>query len=140
MPIAAPELQAFAYGFPVALAHWAIAFAILVAAVAAYSLLNPHREMAQVQAGNAAAAVSLAGALITIALPLAAAISASVTWIEVALWGASVTVIMLLLIRVIDVTLRGLPERVAEGDAPAAWLLTSARVAASIVLAAAVSA
>lgn len=139
MPFGGPEFQAFAYGFPVALLHWAIAFLILLAGLAAYAALSPHRELDQVRASNAAAAVSLGGSGLGIAIPLAAAVSASATAVEVALWGLSVTVLQMLLTRLFDMLLRGLPARVAEGDVAAAWLLVSARVSSAIVLAAAVA-
>lgn len=139
MPIAAPELQAFAAGFPIALLHWVIAFAILTLGIAVYVVLSPHRELTRVRQGNSAAAVSLGGSVVTLAIPLAAAVNASATAIEVALWGLSVTVLQLLIGRLVELFLRGLPERVAEGDAAAAWLLISAKTAAALVLAAAVS-
>ncbi len=139
MPIAAPEIQAFANGFPIAMLHWAAALAILIAGVAAYAFLSPHREVAQARDGNAAAAVSLGGAIITLAIPLAAAVSASASTVEVALWGVSVMVLQLLLGRIADMVLRGLPERIAEGDVAAAWLLVCAKSALCLVLAAAVA-
>ncbi len=139
MPIAAPELQAFANGFPLAMLHWVVALAVLIAGVAVYAALSPHREAAQARDGNAAAAVSLGAAVLSLALPLAAAVTASATTVEVALWGVSVTIIQLLLSRACDMLLRGLPERIAEGDVAAAWLLACAKVALALILAAAVS-
>ena len=139
MPIAAPEIQAFANGFPIAMLHWAVALAILIAGAAAYAFLSPHREVAQARDGNAAGTVSLGGAILTLAIPLAAAVSASASTVEVALWGASVMVIQLLLGRLADMVLRGLPERIAEGDVAAAWLLVCAKTALCLVLAAAVA-
>ena len=139
MPIAAPELQAFANGFPLAMLHWVVALAVLIAGVAVYAALSPHREAAQARDGNAAAAVSLGAAVLSLALPLAAAVPASATTVEVALWGVSVTIIQLLLSRACDMLLRGLPERIAEGDVAAAWLLACAKVALALILAAAVS-
>ncbi len=140
MSVATPEIQAFANGFPIAMLHWAVALVILVAGVAVYALLSPHREIKQARDGNAAGAVSLGGAIITLALPLAAATSASATAVEVGLWGVSVMALMLLLSRLADMALRGLPERIAEGDVAAAWLLVCAKAALSLVLAAAVAA
>jgi putative membrane protein len=139
MPIAAPEIQAFANGFPIAMLHWAVALVILIAGIAAYGLLSPHRELAQARDGNAAAAVSLGAAILTLAIPLAAAVSTSASTVEVAIWGISVMVLQLLLSRLTDMALRGLPDRIAEGDVAAAWLLACAKGALCLVLAAAVA-
>ena len=47
--------------------------------------------------------------------------------------------VQLLLFRIIDLLLKGLPERVDEGDLTAAALLTAAKFATALVLAAAVA-
>ena len=70
-----PEIQAFAAGFPVFLAHAGVTVAILFAAVALYVLLTPHKEITLIREGNTAAAISLAGVLVGLAIPLAASLS-----------------------------------------------------------------
>ena len=58
--LSSPEILAFAAGFPLALLHAAATLAILVAGAGLYVLLTPHREIALIREGNAAAAISLA--------------------------------------------------------------------------------
>ena len=60
--------------------------------------------------------------------------------IETAIWGLSVSVVVLLIFRLIDVLLRGLPQRVQEGEVSAAALLVAAKLAAALVVAAAFAA
>jgi putative membrane protein len=47
--------------------------------------------------------------------------------------------VQLLYFRLVDIALKGLPERIQEGDVPAAALLVGAKLAVAIILAAAVA-
>ena len=137
MPTPSPEIQAFAAGFPIFLAHASLTVAILFAAAALYVLLTPHKEIALIREGNTAAALSLGGVLVGLALPLAASLKASTNVIEVALWGAVTVIVQLLVFRLVDLILRGLPRRIQEGEVSAAALLVGAKIATSLVIAAA---
>ena len=132
-----PEIQAFASGFPVFLAHAGVTVAILFAAVALYVLLTPHKEITLIREGNTAAAISLAGVLMGLAIPLAASLKASTNVIEIGLWGAVTVVVQLLVFRLVDLVLRGLPKRIQEGELSAAALLVGAKLATALVIAAA---
>src|SRR5215469_1095349 len=135
-----PELEAWATGFPVTLLHVAVTLAILVAGAALYALLTPHREIQLIREGNTAAAVSFGGVLVALALPLAFAMAASTSLLEIGLWGATTTAVQLALFWLTDLILHGLPQRIREGEIAAAALLVSAKLAAAAVLAAAVTA
>ncbi len=135
----APEIQAFAAGFPLTLAHAAISLVLLVIGAVIYAFLTPYREIQEIRDGNAAAAVSYGGVLIGLAIPLAVSMNASTSSIELALWGVAVTAVQLLLFRITDFALRGLPERIEEGEVAAAVLLVAAKIACALLLAAAVS-
>ena len=137
MPIPSPEIQAFAAGFPIFLAHASLTVLILFAAAALYVLLTPHKEIALIREGNTAAALSLGGVLVGLSLPLAASLKASTNVIEVALWGAVTVIVQLLVFRLVDLILRGLPRRIQEGEVSAAALLVGAKIATALVIAAA---
>jgi putative membrane protein len=134
-----PEVQAFAAGFPVTLLHAAVSLILLVLGVAAYGLLSPLKEVGLIREGSAAAAISFAAALLGLAIPLAVSLTASASWVEIVLWGASLVVVQLLLFRLIDLLLTGIPQRVLAGETDAALLLAAARIAAALILAAAVA-
>jgi putative membrane protein len=138
MPMPSPEIQAFATGFPLFLAHVAVTVLILVAAAGLYILLTPHKEIALIREGNAAAAVSLAGVLLGLALPLAVSMRASANLIDISLWGAATVIVQLLVFRLVDMVLRGLPKRIQDGEIAAAALLVGAKLSTAIVVAAAV--
>jgi putative membrane protein len=134
-----PEIQAFATGFPVTLLHAAVTVAILFAAAALYVLLTPHKEITLIREGNTAAAVSLAGVLVGLSIPLAVSLKASTTLVELALWGVATVVVQLLIFRVVDLILHGLPRRIQDGEMAAAAMLVGAKLATALILGAAVA-
>jgi putative membrane protein len=133
-----PEIQAFATGFQVTLLHVAVTLVILFAAAALYVLMTPHKEITLIREGNAAAAVSLSGVLVGLAIPLAASLHTSTSVIEIGVWGASTVILQLLIFRLTDMVLRGLPQRIQEGEVAAASLLVGAKLATALIIAAAV--
>ena len=138
-PLQSPEIQAFATGFPLTLLHFGVTLTILFAAAALYVMLTPHKEISLIREGNSAAAVSLAGVLVGLAIPLAVSLKASTTLIELALWGAAIVLVQLLIFRIVDLVLRGLPKRIQDGEMAAAAMLVGAKLATALILAAAVS-
>ncbi len=139
MPFSSPELQAFSAGFPVALLHALATLGLFIAGAAIYAMLTPYKDVQLIRDGNSAAALSLGGALLSLAIPLAASLMASGSVIELGVWGGSVVIVQLLATRLVDIALKGLPERIVEGEVPAAALLVSAKLSVSIILAAAVA-
>ena len=135
-----PEMQAFASGFPVALLHIAVSVVMLLAAAAVYIVLTPHKEISLVRQGNVAAAVDLGGVLVALAIPLAFSLKGSTSLIDVALWGVATVAIQLLVFRLVDLLLHGLPRRIKDGEMAAAALLVGAKLATALIVAAAVSA
>ncbi len=134
-----PEVQAFATGFPLTLLHAGVTLLLLMLGATLYTVLSPHKEFAAIDAGHSAAAISLGGVVLGLAIPLAVALSASPSLLEIVLWGASIVVVQLLVFVLIDKLLGGLPQRAREGEVGAAALLASARVSAALILAAAVA-
>ena len=140
MPIASPEIQAFATGFPLTLLHAAVTLVMLIAGTAVYAMLTPHKEIALIRDGNAAAAVSLGGVMVGLAIPLSVSLNASTSVLDIFLWGVATIAMQLLVFRLVDLVLRGLPQRIQDGELAAAALLVAAKVATALILAAAVSA
>ena len=132
-----PELQAFAAGFPLTLLHGGLTVIFLILGAALYILLTPHREIALIRDGNVAAAMSLGGVLLGLAIPLAISLTASTSIVEIVIWGASTVAVQLLVFRIVDLILHGLPQRIQEGEMASATLLVAAKLATAIILAAA---
>ena len=139
MPTPSPEIQAFATGFPIALLHITVTILILLGASALYILLTPHKEISLIREGNAAAAVALGGVMLGLSIPLAVSLQASTNLIEIGLWGAATVVVQLLVFRLVDVMLHGLPRRIQDGEISAAALLVGAKLSTAVIVAAAVT-
>lgn len=134
-----PDIQAFATGFPLTLLHAGVTMLILVLGTTLYAMLTPHKEIVLIRDGNAAAALSLGGVMIGLAIPLAVSLSASTSIVEIAVWGVATMAVQLLVFCIVDMVLRGLPQRIQDGEVAAAALLIGAKLATALVLAAAVA-
>jgi putative membrane protein len=134
-----PEIQAFATGFPVTLLHVAVTVVILIAAAAIYILLTPHKEITLIREGNTAAAVSFGGVLVGLAMPLAVSMKASTNLVEIGLWGVATVAVQLLIFRLVDLVLHGLPRRIQDGEMAAAAFMVGAKLATALIVAQAVA-
>jgi putative membrane protein len=135
-----PVLQAFATGFPITLLHVGVSVGMLFLAAALYIVLTPHHEISMIREGNAAAALDVGGVLVGLAVPLAYSLKASTSLTDLALWGVATVVVQLLVFRLVDLVLHGLPKRIQEGEVAAAAVLVGAKLATALIVAAAVAA
>ena len=108
---------------PAFLAYFAVAIALIAAFLLVYLNVTPYHEMALIRAGNSAAAVSLSGALLGFAMPVANVIAHSDTLIDLASWGAIAGIIQILAYLVARFTFPQLNQDVPAGKlAPAIFL------------------
>ena len=80
------------------------------------------------------------GVMVGLAIPLAVSLKASTSVVEILIWGVATVAVQLLVFRLVDLVLRGLPQRIQDGEMSAAALLVAAKIASALVLAAAVAA
>ena len=132
-------LDSFLAGFPVLMLHSSVTIAMLVAGVLVYVWITPWDEVKLIRAGNTAAAVSMGGAVIGLAIPLAFAMAASVSVYVILVWGPVTLVLQIIAYRIADVVLKDLPQRIEDGEMGAAVLLVSIKLAAAAINAAAVA-
>jgi putative membrane protein len=108
---------------PAFLAYFAVAMVLLALFLLVYLNVTPYHEMALIRAGNSAAAVSLSGALLGFAMPIANVIAHSDTLIDLASWGAIAGIIQILAYLVARFTFPQLNQDVPAGKlAPAIFL------------------
>ena len=108
---------------PAFLAYFAVAMGLLMLFLLVYLNVTPYHEVALIRAGNAAAAVSLAGALLGFAMPVANVIAHSDTLIDLASWGVIAGIIQILAYLVARLTLPQLNQDIPAGRiAPAIFL------------------
>jgi len=134
-----PAFQSFIAGFPILLLHSSATLAILAVGIFLYIKITPYDEIALIRDGNTAAAISLAGAILGLAIPLAFSMSSSIGIWEVLIWGPVTLVLQLVAYRFTDLILRDLPRRIMTGETGPAILLVSIKLAVAAVNAAAVS-
>jgi putative membrane protein len=134
-----PVIQSFLAGFPVFMLHSSVTIAILVVGVWVYTAITPYPEFAMVRDGNLAVAISLSGAVIGIAIPLAFCMAASVNVFDIVLWGVVTVALQLIAYKATDLLLRDLPRRMQDGEIGAATLLVAIKLAVAAINAAAVA-
>jgi putative membrane protein len=132
-------LQSFATGFPVLLLHLCVTLAMLAGGVVLYTFTTPHKDFALVKSGNLAAAISLSGATLGLAIPLAFCMAASVSVGEIVIWGVLAVIIQILVFRVCDLLLRDLSTRIEAGELAPAVLLAGIKLSVAAINAAAIS-
>lgn len=134
-----PVIQSLLAGLPIFLLHLATSIAVFLAALSAYLWLTPHREMALIRDGNQAAAISLGGAALGLAIPMAFCLSASINVWDIIVWGAVTLLVQIVAFRAVDLALRDLPKRIERDERPAAIFLASIKIAVALLNAAAVA-
>lgn len=76
--------------------YFATALVLLAVFVVLYVFVTPYNEMALIREGNTAAAVSLGGAMIGYALPIAVAVASSHNIASMIGWGVVACIVQLL--------------------------------------------
>ena len=126
-------------GLPIFLVHSAISLLILIVGISIYVKLTKHDEFALIRAGNVAAALSLGGAIVGLALPLAISLAAAVNLWDLVVWGIVALLLQLIAFRLADLFLKDISSRIESGDLAAATFLVSIKLATAFINAAAIS-
>ncbi|MDP6707173.1 MAG: DUF350 domain-containing protein [Alphaproteobacteria bacterium] len=132
-------VQSFLSGSPVLLLHFAVTVAMLAVGMVVYAWMTPHDELRLIRDGNLAAAISLAGAILGIGLPLAFCMAASFSIWDILIWGTLTVVVQLVVFKVADLLLKDLPTRIEAGEVGPALVLAAIKLAVAGIYAAAVS-
>lgn len=132
-----PAIQAFVQGFPHFLIHGAVTLAMLAVGCTVHVLLTPMKEMQLIRAGNAAAGVALASVIVGLAIPMAVALASALSLADLVIWGLVAILLQMLAFRAADLILRELPRRIERNEIGAAVVLAAVKLAAALVMAAA---
>jgi len=119
--------------------YFAASLVLLFAFVIIYTTVTPHREFALIRTGNVAAALSLGGALLGFALPLASAVIHSSSLIDMLMWGAIALVIQIAAFMVIRVVQSGLCDDIRDGKVASGLLLAAVSLAVGVLNAACIT-
>ena len=120
-------------GLPDFIVYLLVALALVALFTWLYMLVTPQRELALIRAGNQAAAVSLGGAILGFAIPLAMSIAQSHDLLDMVIWSSVALVVQLGVFFVCGLAIGHEARRITEGDRATATLLAFASIAAGLV-------
>ncbi len=121
------------------LIYFALSILLVVLFIAIYTAITPYREISLIRHGNSAAAVSLGGAVLGYALPLANAVAQSGNIVDMLVWSLVGLVAQLLAYAVTRLLLPHLPADVNEGKLAPAIFLAALSIAIGVLNAAAMT-
>jgi len=124
---------------PILVSHYAVAILIILIGVALYTALTPYRELHLLKSGNRSAGIVLAGAILGLALPVAAAMRASLGIFDVLVWGTIAIALQLLTFVVVNAALRGVARHIEADEMGIAIVVAASQIAVGAVNAAATS-
>jgi putative membrane protein len=132
-------LGALQTGLPLLLLQFATTLALLALGVACYAALTPFHEWRLIREGNTAGGVVLAGALVALAVPLAATLATSLVTLDIALWGLVAVLLQLVTFAAVALLVPGLRRMIEAGNVAAASLLVGIQIAVALLNAGAMS-
>ena len=125
-------------GLPIFMLHGGTAILMLLAGAFIYSKITPWNELDLIMEGNTAAAVSFSGAILGIAIPLAAALSSSISIWEIVVWGSVAIILQITVFLILDLVLPNLSEQIKADKIAAGIFIASNKIALALMNAAAV--
>ena len=109
------------------------AIILMLAFLAIYVRITPYNELALIRAGNEAAAVSLGGAVIGFALPIAVSVAVSHNLYAMIGWGVVASVVQLLAFIAARLALPRLNESIPQGKLASGIFLASLAIGVGIL-------
>jgi putative membrane protein len=125
-------------GLPIFMLHGGTAVLMLIVGAFIYSKITPWNELDLIMEGNTAAAVSFSGAILGIAIPLAAALSSSISIWEIVVWGSVAIILQITVFLILDLVLPNLSEQIKANKIAAGIFIASNKIALALMNAAAV--
>lgn len=132
-------LTALGTGLPVLLGQLAVTLALLVAGVAVYTRITPYDERRLVGDGNAAGGLTLAGAIVALAIPLAATLATSTVILDIVLWGVVALILQLVAFAVATLLIPNLRGQIEAGNVASATALVGVQIGVALINAAAMA-
>ena len=125
-------------GLPIFMLHGGTAILMLIVGAFIYSKITPWNELDLIMEGNTAAAASFSGAILGIAIPLAAALSSSISIWEIVVWGSVAIILQITVFLILDLVLPNLSEQIKANKIAAGIFIASNKIALALMNAAAV--
>ena len=129
-------VESFFSGLGPFLLYFIVGLVLVAAFISVYTFVTPHKEMELVKANKTSAAVSLSGAMIGFAIPIAYLISQSVSILDFFLWGIAAGLVQLAAFFSFRLLFPHISKRITEGETAAPLVLASMHVVVGIINAA----
>lgn len=126
-------------GLPALLTQFIAAAAVYGAGIAIYVRLTPFHELPLIRAGNRAAAITLGGAIVGLAIPIGATLAGSLSVPDILVWGAVAALLQALAFGAASLVLRDLVAAVERGDVASALVAAAVQIGVGIINAGAMS-
>jgi len=126
-------------GFPYFISHFGLTLLMLGAGVYIYEKITPYHELELVRSGNTAASISLAAAILGLAIPLAACLEGSVSLWDIFIWGWVILIIQILAFFLANLVIDDLNGRIERNEIGPAILLFAGKISIALLNAAAIS-
>ena len=130
-------LDALGSGLPMLLLQFVLVLALLVAGIFIYMAITPFHERELLRNGNPAAATVLGGALVALAIPLAALLATTGALLDILVWGVVAVLLQLLTVGIVSHLFRGMRVMIEAGQVAGAIPLVAAQLSIGLLNAAA---
>jgi len=128
---------ALSYGLPALLLHFGLVLGLLIVGIFVYLAVTPFHEQQLVRSGNTAAATVLGGALVALAIPLAALLATTGSLLDILVWGVVAVILQLVTVTIISLLMRGMRRMIETGQVAAAIPVVAAQISIGLLNAAA---
>lgn len=132
-------LSALTTGLPVLLGHFSVCVVLLAAGITLYTRLTPFDELGLIRKGSVAGGISISGAIVAMAIPLAATLATTTLLVDIVMWGVVALILQLVTYWVATRLVRDLCSLIAEGNAAAATVLAGIQIGVALLNAAAMA-
>jgi putative membrane protein len=132
----ATVLGALGVGLPALLLHFGLVLGLLIVGIFVYMTVTPFHEQQLVRSGNTAAATVLGGALVALAIPLAALLATTGPLLDILVWGVVAVILQLVTVTIVSLLMRGMRGMIEAGQVAAAIPLVAAQISIGLLNAA----
>ncbi len=119
------------------LIYFGVALLLLFAFTFIYIKVTPYKELVLIRAGNKAAAISLSGAMLGFALPLASTVANAVNLLDLVLFAVLATVVQLVAFVFVRMLMPNLTTDIEGGEVAGATFLAAVSISVGMLNAAA---
>lgn len=126
-------IGALSSGLPLLLGHALITLVLLGIGAWIYTQVTPFHERPLIAQGNRAAGITMAGAVVSLAVPLAATLATSRATIDIVVWGIVAVVLQLVAFLVVAMLMKNLRHMIEGGNVAAAFVVSGVQLAVALL-------